>query len=97
MAQFVITYLSACLGLRGLTRSIKAPGTGLKDWIVDLLSPDLVGCSVCALTPQTGIPAWATVAPDLGRKFRVITMAICFVSGAAGVLVGHPFDTVKVG
>lgn len=51
----------------------------------------------CALTPQTGTPAWATVAPDRGRKFRVITMAICFVSGAAGVLVGHPFDTVKVG
>lgn len=22
---------------------------------------------------------------------------ICLVSGAAGVLVGHPFDTVKVG
>lgn len=21
----------------------------------------------------------------------------CFLSGAAGVLVGHPFDTVKVG
>lgn len=31
------------------------------------------------------------------RKVAAAHNPVCFVPGAAGVLVGHPFDTVKVG
>lgn len=35
--------------------------------------------------------------PRAGKELQSNNHGICFISGAAGVLVGHPFDTVKVG
>ena len=81
----------------GTTR-VTGTGTVQKDCLllqVDLLILRHCGCAICAVLvtrfgDETLISGWVI------SYFSRSTWNPCF-SGAAGVLVGHPFDTVKVG